>query len=353
MDFRQSPSDEHGMMIPDADEQLKAAANEAVRREFPIGVPEAVRQRIGTELRLAERNGLASVILVLKKIADTCRAHGAQYTVLGTAGNAMLNLLLGVTPVNPMPPYAYCPSCGHFEQTDIEQHPTAYDGVSVCPNCGTALIKDGFDLPEEFFYLGSQPRNLTVRTAKAMRPIIYAEMQKLFGPDQIGWENSSPETILIAPHGIAITDSEPAVICRAAHGATRPDAVHLPLYEKSGDPLHTAKPRSVSEWIVMYATQHGSGTWTEEMRELLAQGTPLQDIVTTRESVMRYLLRHGVDRSDAFTLAEAARKGLFVSRPEKYQSLINQYEIPQVYLNQLRHVRYLCPEAQAIEEFIR
>lgn len=363
-----------GMTLPDAFPRLKEAVDSAAARKFPHGIPDPVRARIDRELDLAESSGLASGILALKAVADTCRTYGEEFLIAGTAGNAYLCYLLDITPADPLSPYVDRPGCGAY-----------------CKHAG------GHDLPEEFFY-STYHGSFELRVTEAIRPMIYARLQKLFGPRRIAWVESEDRylwgTFIFIPEGktpedfgeTAVREPGHIITCRTDYISAGLDYINLCLHTHSelltrlyrlsekdyrdlpaDDPevmencgpdgmfqqnLRNGSaitgcicPEKTSDLLAVLGLSRGLGNWSDYTRNLIDSGTPLDDIIWSRESVMRYLLRLGAGREDAFRLAEAVRKGLLNSCQERFRPLLDRYDIPEEYREQMRRTRYLLTES--------
>jgi DNA polymerase-3 subunit alpha (Gram-positive type) len=73
----------------------------------------------------------------------------------GSIGSSFVAFLCGVTDLNPLPFYYFCPSCHYaklYQTNDRVYSSYDYQGEEKCPNCSNLLTMEGHNLPFETFF---------------------------------------------------------------------------------------------------------------------------------------------------------------------------------------------------------
>lgn len=130
-------------------DNLQTLCRKGAERCFGTPLPRPVAQRLEEELDCIRRAHAAHPYLTAKTLMDATRNQGCFAGVRGMVGSTLVGFVLGITPVNPLPPHYRC-GCGYFALSDA-----ARDGfdlpAQVCPTCGKPLIGDGHTIPASTF----------------------------------------------------------------------------------------------------------------------------------------------------------------------------------------------------------
>ena len=107
--------------------------------------------------------------------------------------------------------------------------------------------------------------------------------------------------------------------------------------------IQSCRPQNISDLIRMSAISHGTGVWKGNGEDLIREGKTLEEIICTRDDIMRYLIRQGMDRIKAFEIMEMVRKGKGLTT-EAEQAMRN-VNVPEWYIESCKKIVYLFPQA--------
>ncbi len=143
-------------VIADSDETLRKICYDCAYDMYGKNLPEIVVERLERELNSIISNGFAVMYIIAQKLVWKSNEDGYLVGSRGSVGSSFVATMSGITEVNPLSPHYYCPHC-HFYDFDSEQV-RKFSGMAgcdmpdrECPECGTPLMKAGFDIPFETF----------------------------------------------------------------------------------------------------------------------------------------------------------------------------------------------------------
>ena len=98
-------------------------------------------------------HGYSVLYLIAHKLVKKSNEDGYLVGSRGSVGSSFVAFLMGITEVNPLPSHYTCKNCKHSDfDIDIAQYACGPDMPdAVCPKCGSAFVKQGFDIPFEVF----------------------------------------------------------------------------------------------------------------------------------------------------------------------------------------------------------
>ncbi len=143
-------------VIENSDQDLRKICYDKAHEIYGDDLPEIVESRLERELTSIIGNGYAVMYIIAQKLVWKSNEDGYLVGSRGSVGSSFVATMAGITEVNPLSPHYVCPSC-HFVDFDSEQVKAYAGHVGCdmpdrdCPNCGTKLKKDGFDIPFETF----------------------------------------------------------------------------------------------------------------------------------------------------------------------------------------------------------
>jgi len=110
--------------------------------------------------------------------------------------------------------------------------------------------------------------------------------------------------------------------------------------------LVETKPTTFSELIRISGLSHGTDVWTNNAQDLIRSGTAtLANVVATRDDIMLYLIKNGLEPLTSFKIMEDVRKGKGL-KPE-YEELMKKYGVPDWYIESCKKIKYMFPKAHA------
>ena len=115
--------------------------------------------------------------------------------------------------------------------------------------------------------------------------------------------------------------------------------------------LLDTKPTTFEELIRLSGLSHGTDVWLGNAQDLINQGiTTLSEAVCTRDDIMVYLMKCGLEPNSAFKIMEVVRKGKATKDPEKwkeYEALMREHNVPEWYMESCKKIKYMFPKAHA------
>lgn len=151
-DVKPVPDGTFPPVIEGSDDEIRDSVHKRAKEIYGDPLPDIVADRIHRELKSIIGNGYSVLYLIAKKLVQHSRECGYLVGSRGSVGSSLVAMLCGITEVNSLPPHYVCPKCKHtewFDSTKVGVGPDLPD--KNCPECGTPMTKDGFDIPFETF----------------------------------------------------------------------------------------------------------------------------------------------------------------------------------------------------------
>ncbi|MBQ9942140.1 MAG: PolC-type DNA polymerase III, partial [Christensenellaceae bacterium] len=117
--------------------------------------------------------------------------------------------------------------------------------------------------------------------------------------------------------------------------------------------LNDTRPTTMEELIRISGLSHGTDVWLGNAQDLIESGTTtLSGAICTRDDIMNYLVKKGVEQRTAFFTMESVRKGKWAKGKEKNQdkqeAAMREANVEEWFIESCRKIKYMFPKAHAV-----
>ncbi len=182
------PSGLFSPKLPEAETVVSTEPYRRAKELYGDPLPEVIKVRLDQEVQSIVSHGFSSIYYIAHRLVQKSLDDGYLVGSRGSVGSSLVATLLNITEVNPLAPHYRCPHCRFCEFVADESVGSGFDlPARACPNCATALIGDGQDIPFETFlgFEGDKVPDIDLNFSGEYQPEIHRYTEVLFGEGHV------------------------------------------------------------------------------------------------------------------------------------------------------------------------
>lgn len=183
----------HNLFAPKIEnsvEDLKSLVYGKMHRLYGENPPELIRKRVEVELNDIISCHYDVIYMSAQKLVQNSLENGYLVGSRGSVGSSIVAYMSGITEVNSFPPHYRCPN-EQCKYTTFDVPKGIECGAdlpdAVCPKCGTAFAKEGFNIPFETFlgFGGDKVPDIDLNFSGEYQARAHAYCTEMFGRSHV------------------------------------------------------------------------------------------------------------------------------------------------------------------------
>ena len=183
----------HNLFAPKIEnsvEDLKSLVYGKMERLYGKNPPELIVKRVETEMNDIINCQYDVIYMSAQRLVQNSLENGYLVGSRGSVGSSIVAYLSGITEVNSFPPHYRCPNpaCKHTTFDVPKGFECGADlPDAVCPKCGTAFAKEGFNIPFETFlgFGGDKVPDIDLNFSGEYQARAHAYCTEMFGKSHV------------------------------------------------------------------------------------------------------------------------------------------------------------------------
>lgn len=178
-------------VIENSDQMLRDICYNKAHKMYGDPLPEIVQERLDRELNSIISNGYAVMYIIAQKLVWKSNEDGYLVGSRGSVGSSFVATMSGITEVNPLHAHYLCKHCQYSDfDSDLVKSFSGRSGCDMpdklCPRCGKALSKEGFDIPFETFlgFKGNKEPDIDLNFSGEYQSKAHKYTEVIFGEGQ-------------------------------------------------------------------------------------------------------------------------------------------------------------------------
>ena len=111
--------------------------------------------------------------------------------------------------------------------------------------------------------------------------------------------------------------------------------------------LVDTQPQTFSDLVRISGLSHGTDVWLNNAQDLVREEiVGIDEVISTRDDIMNYLIFKGLPPKMAFTIMESVRKGKGL-KPEFIEEM-KKNDVPDWYIESCKRIKYMFPKGHAV-----
>ena len=183
-DIKPVKSESYPPSIENCEQDLSDMCHKFAHEVYGEVLPPIVQARMDRELGCILGYGYAVMYMIAHKLVKKSNEAGYLVGSRGSVGSSFAAYLSGITEVNALCPHYICPNCKH---SIFFEHGEYNIGIDMpdkdCPECGTKMKKDGFNIPFETFlgFKGDKVPDIDLNFSGEYQATAHKYVEELFG----------------------------------------------------------------------------------------------------------------------------------------------------------------------------